>query len=48
MPPKKETTEIVGVAAAMDAIQKKYGTTAIRRWATGQNSTSRSSPQATF
>jgi recombination protein RecA len=31
MPPKKETTEIVGVAAAMDAIQKKFGTTAIMK-----------------
>ena len=31
MAAKKETTEIVGVAAAMDAIQKKYGTTAIMK-----------------
>lgn len=31
MPPKKETTEIVGVAAAMDAIHKKFGTTAIMK-----------------
>jgi recombination protein RecA len=31
MPPKKETTEIVGVAAAMDEIHKKFGTTAIMK-----------------